>query len=236
MKNWRNNKSTDSKSNSDSWLLTYGDMMTLLLCFFVLLHSFSVMDIEKFHAVISSFQHSLGIMDGGKTLSPQEMISGNEFLDEMDTEDGSALHAVYAEFLEFIEQQEIEDITFRIDERGLVISFADDFFFDIGSSKLNTEDLYILDRTAKFIKEINNRIRVEGHTCGWPIETERYPSNWELSVLRAANVTRYLIEERGVRPERMEASGMSKYKPLNGNETEKDRARNRRVEIVILGN
>jgi len=81
MKNWKKNNSTNSKPNNDSWLLTYGDMMTLLLCFFVLLHSFSVMDIEKFHAVISSFQHSLGIMDGGKTISPQEMISGHEFLD-----------------------------------------------------------------------------------------------------------------------------------------------------------
>ncbi len=236
MKNWKKNNSTNSKPNNDSWLLTYGDMMTLLLCFFVLLHSFSVMDIEKFHAVISSFQHSLGIMDGGKTISPQEMISGHEFLDEVDTEDGSALHDVYAEFLEFIEQQEIEDISFRIDERGLVISFADDFFFDIGSSKLKTEDLYILDRTAKFINEINNPIKVEGHTCDWPIETERYPSNWELSVLRAANVTRYLIEDRGVRPERLEASGMSKYRPLNSNKTEEERALNRRVEIVILGN
>ncbi len=92
----------------------------------------------------------------------------------------------------------------------------------------------VLDALAESLQEIDNHIRIEGHTCNLPINTPRFPSNWELSAARAIAVLRYFIEKKGISPQRLIAVGYGEYQPLVPNDSEENRRKNRRVEIVIL--
>ncbi|HHW18203.1 MAG TPA: OmpA family protein, partial [Firmicutes bacterium] len=80
----------------------------------------------------------------------------------------------------------------------------------------------------------DNPIRVEGHTDNWPISTDKFPSNWELSTARATNVVRFLIEEAGIQPERLQAAGYGEYHPIDSNDTPEGRQRNRRVDVILM--
>ena len=106
--------------------------------------------------------------------------------------------------------------------------------FDLGQADLKPEALEILDHLAEVLKQIPNPVRVEGHTDNWPINNERFPSNWELSTARATNVVRQLIEEHGLDPSSFRPRGYGEYRPLAPNDTEDNRALNRRVDIVLL--
>ena len=138
--------------------------------------------------------------------------------------------------LEVIFQDEdlTADITTGIDTRGLVISLNNAILFDSGSAEIKTENEDTLIRIAKIINSLDNYIRIEGHTDNIPIHTSVYPSNWELSTARAASVVRLFINECNVSPEKVVAVGYGEYKPVAENSTEKGRAKNRRIDIIVL--
>jgi len=120
------------------------------------------------------------------------------------------------------------------EERGLVIRIMTTSFFKEGSAELTQDMKAVLDELAPMLKELPNFIQVEGHTDNKPIRNEHFRSNWELSVARATEVVRYLIQQHGIPPERIAAIGYGEYRPIAPNDTELGRAKNRRVEIVIL--
>ena len=119
-------------------------------------------------------------------------------------------------------------------ERGVVIHFTDRVLFDLGKAELKPEAKEVLQLVAQELKAWPNHIRVEGHTDNLPIRTAPYPSNWELSTARATEVLRYLIDVGGLAPERMSAAGYGEYRPIAPNDSEEGRAKNRRVDIVLL--
>jgi chemotaxis protein MotB len=125
-------------------------------------------------------------------------------------------------------------VELELQERGLIVRFAEQVFFDLGEAALKPEALEVLKTLAGTLKTLPNPLRVEGHTDNWPISTARFPSNWELSVHRATNVVRFLIEEEGFDPNKLSVAGYSEYRPIRPNDTAEDRAMNRRVDIVIL--
>ena len=135
---------------------------------------------------------------------------------------------------DYIEQEGLQGVELEIQERGLIIRFAEQVFFDLGQAILKPEALEILDSLADRLRDLPNPLRVEGHTDDWPIRTSSFPSNWELSVHRATNVVRHLIEENGFDPEKLSVAGYSEYRPIRTNDTAENRAMNRRVDIVIL--
>jgi len=133
-----------------------------------------------------------------------------------------------------VEAEGLSDVQLELQERGLIVRFAEQVFFDLGEATLKPEAMTALRKIAPVLKELPNALRVEGHTDNWPIRTERFPSNWELSVHRATNVVRFLIEEQGFDPDRLSAAGYAEYRPIRPNDTAENRAVNRRVDIVIL--
>ena len=240
---------------SPAWMTTYGDMVTLLLCFFVILFAMSEIDIIKFQAVIMSFQGSPGVLEGGQILEDGDV--NEEYMDEY-YED---LHRVSTEEMEAPDFEEEEDDEFsdlqdRVeayiereglgssilvsrDHQGLMLRFQDDVLFEIAKADLKEEAKGALAFIAGILKEPDLRdkfIRVEGHTDNvqFPPGAEPFETNWELSVARAVSAGRFLIEEENIEPTRISMSGYGEYHPIATNQTVEGRAQNRRVDIVIL--
>lgn len=229
-------------SGSAPWLTTYSDVVTLLLCFFVLLFAFSEVDVQRFRAILAAFQASLGVLDGGRSVmeTQPDMSLGSGVWDLRDVqfyrpELEAQLRALYTEVQEFIRERGLDfAVEVGLTDRGVVLRLAEGVFFDLGKADLRPDARRVLDELAVLVRAVPNPVRVEGHTDNLPIRTERFPSNWELSTARATNVVRYLIEEHGLDPRRLSAAGYGEYRPVAPNDSDANRARNRRVDIVLL--
>jgi len=127
-------------------------------------------------------------------------------------------------------------VSVEVSERGLVIHIMESALFKSGSAALEPRAQAILDLIALQIEDMPNHIRIEGHTDNRPINTAKYPSNWELSSDRATQVVRYLTDQHSFDPKRISALGFGEYRPMATNDNDEDRARNRRVDIVVLTN
>lgn len=230
------------KNNSQNWMTTYGDMVTLLLCFFVLLFAFSEIDAQKFEAVIKSFQGSLGVLKGGKTIQTSPLINTDALLEDkytieqQEVEDFSKLKVLIEEYAE---QNSLETkLIASIEERGLVIRILDNVFFDSGKADIKPKAKEILSYIGDVLKREefqDKHIKVEGHTDTDPIIKSNYfPTNWELSAIRATNVLRFMVEQKGIKGNRISSAGYSYYRPVAPNDTDENKAKNRRVDIVVL--
>ena len=223
----------EAKAGSPEWMATYGDMVTLLLCFFVLLFSFATLDVQKFRAIAQSMNGSLGVLDSGMTLSMEPLI--NSFPSDSPTEEVEEFQKLYEEMSEYIKENNLESsIVLMLDERGLLVRFMDNVLFDSGKADLTPKAREIINKVAEIIRQNDKNVRVEGHTDNVPINTFRFPSNWELSTTRAVNVVKYLVEECDIEAKRMSASGYSDQHPIDDNTTHTGRQKNRRVDMVIL--
>lgn len=229
-------KQEEQKAGAPEWLATYGDMMTLLLVFFVLLFSMSTVDSQKYKAVVQSLSGSLGMLDSGTTVSMEPLI--NNFPSDNPTDSPSE----YAEFTEM--QEELQNlleennlkgnIKLELNERGLTIRFLDNVLFDSGKADLTPVAKQIIDNISVILLQSNKKIAVEGHTDNVPISTYKYPSNWELSTARAVNVVKYMIDDKQIDPVRLSAAGYADQHPISDNSTAEGRESNRRVDMVIL--
>lgn len=230
----RRQKEEEKETGSPAWMVTYGDMMTLLLVFFVLLYSFSEMDLEKFKGFISSFQGRVHVLEGGRTvIDESEVGRGSQGTDFSPTTQGYT--KVMGDISQYIEQEGLQEKVQMINnERGLVIRMTGQILYDLGRAVIKPEGKEVLDRIAVSIKEIDNSVMVEGHTDNWSINNNQYRDNWALSTTRACNVIRYFSEAHNIKENRMAAAGYGEFKPLVSNDTTENRAKNRRVEIVIL--
>ncbi|WP_040379121.1 flagellar motor protein MotB [Dethiobacter alkaliphilus] len=220
------------EGGAPEWMTTYSDMVTLLLAFFVLLFSYSVIDVIKFQQIMSSIQVSFlgqdGIMESSLDPSRGEMIElavDHKFEDVLMT---------YLEVKSHLQEEGLANIIdVRIEDRGVVLEIQDRLLFDTGRAEIRPEARELLVKVAGILANVPNQIIVEGHTDNVPIQTAQYPSNWELSVDRAVRVVRYLSERQDIDPERFLATGYGEFQPVASNETVQGRAKNRRVNIVI---
>jgi chemotaxis protein MotB len=218
-------------------MTTYSDLVTLLLCFFVLLFSFSVIDAKKFEAIIRSFQGSLSVLDSGKTIDEDQYISqalqSNRLLREQ--QEAESMEWLYRQLDEYIQQNNLEGtVVLGVEERGLLIRFKDQVLFDSGKAVIRKDGEPIVQSIGEILKQNDRAIRVEGHTDNVPMHSLLYPSNWELSTARAVNVVKFFIEKVGIAPTRLSAAGYSEYHPIADNDTAENRQKNRRVDVVIL--
>jgi len=217
-------------------MTTYGDLITQILIFFVMLFALSNVDTNKFNLVMSSVQGSLGVLPGGRSLIEGEfveegLVGENLYLGEQEQQE---LREIGESILEIVKENGYRGVTVSLDERGLAVRFMEGVFFDSGKANLKKEAIELLDEIAPILKKTQRHIRVEGHTDNVPIHTREFPSNWELSTARAVNVLRYLVENHGIPPKMISAAGYGEYHPVAPNDTDQNRARNRRVEIIIL--
>ncbi|MBT4286937.1 MAG: flagellar motor protein MotB [Deltaproteobacteria bacterium] len=193
------------------WIYTYGDMVTLLLCFFVLLFAMSKTNEEKFKAVAASFK-------GGPPASPFVFTGMPTFMESMESS------------LKKSDIAEVMDIT--VDDQGITVSFSDTAMFDPGSANPTEEGKDIIEKFARILYAVPNGVIIEGHTDDQKISNETYPSNWELSGARSGSIAR-LLEEFGIQSTRMEIIGYGSTRPKVSNDTAELRRLNRRIDILI---
>lgn len=225
--------------SSERWLLTYADLITLLLAFFVILYAMSQTDHKKMSdlskALSSAFHTTSGASHAALDGQPSVLVGGQSPMDIPLLEMQDKLEKKIAE--EFGEKQGEDGqqaVTTTITERGLVVSLASSAFFDPGAAALRSDAVALLRTVAWTLKNSGRHIMIEGHTDDTPIHTYQFPSNWELSTSRATAVVRYLVEAYKLPPERLSAAGYGEYKPLVANTSPANRAKNRRVDIVVL--
>jgi chemotaxis protein MotB len=231
-------KKPEEHENLERWLITYADLITLLLAFFILMYTMSKQDSKKYQEVAA---HLKAIFTGSNAVLATGNVAGKVPI-ELSFKGGAENVAALKEQLEK-ELREIGDkgagdvsknISLISDERGLVVRAMEKAFFDTGKADLTGSARSALDSIAPVLTNLPNHVRVEGHTDNVPINTSEFRSNWELSVRRATEVVRYLIERHGFPPDRISASGYAEYRPIASNDTTEDRAMNRRIEIVIV--
>lgn len=221
----RTRRSTRRHENVDRWLLTYADMITLLVALFIMLYSMSAVNQEKFGALASSMRREFQALpehNGGKVVGTGNVVDPIE------------QQVVYLQ--QFLREKGLQtQVLVRHEERGLVISLlSDGTLFDLGSADLKPSARQVLDRVAEVLRAVPNPVLIEGHTDNLPIRTVQYPSNWELSAARAAQVLRYLVQKGGIPAERLIAVGYADTRPLVPNSSPANRAQNRRVDIAVL--
>lgn len=234
-------KSQEPEKPSTSWQGTYGDMITLMLCFFVMLYNPSEVDVTQLATITQSLQmNETETVSGGLSLSTGRLSDlGNNINSLPSVERGKSLGPAKKKAVSlFVPDEKSNKITITSDERGLVITLLSDNFFEEGSAELNiNETRDTLLRLADFFKspEVKDRrFRIEGHTDNTPVSSDsQFPSNWELSATRAVNVLHYLADY-GVSENKFSVAGYADTRPKFSNDTPEGRAYNRRVDIIIL--
>ncbi|MBE0565620.1 MAG: OmpA family protein [Krumholzibacteria bacterium] len=223
-------KKTVVKKGLDGWVMTYGDMMSLLLTFFVLIVSFSSMQEVKFEQAAKSLKEAFGVM-----ATPEAVIELNTPLVPRDTFRESNLEFLYeirSIEKEVLDRQVQDDVQVEIRDDGVLFRLTAPFLFDSGRAELRGEAAPVLERLARMFRKFPAEVRVEGHTDDLPIRSDRFPSNWELSAARAVSVARY-FQAAGLPADRLAATGYGEHRPVAGNDSAEGRTANRRVEILL---
>lgn len=221
------------------YMLTYGDMVTLLLTFFVMLLTTATIDGFQLRLILAAFP-GLGNLEGGNTLEAGRLAElGNTIESLPSMERGRALSEARREAISIF-NPEIQSELVRVteDERGLVISLAGDAFFESGSAEVRIEQTRgVLQRLATLLRSdlvAGRTFRIEGHTDDRPTDPDGpWPTNWELSAARSLAVLRYLLSY-GAPEERFQVMGLGEHRPLVANDSPEGRAYNRRVDVIIL--
>ena len=213
----------------DRWLLSYADFVTLLFALFVTMYAVSTVDADKLAPAASSMRSAF---DGEKRQTgPVPLPDLGAIVaqappptDRVRVELARVLaDAIAAGRLELIE-----------DARGVVVSLPERATFAPASTEMTPVALELIARVAAAVQPFDRPLRIEGHTDNVPIHTREFHSNWELSTARAATVIRFLIERVAFDPRRLSAAGYGEFHPRVANDSPENRARNRRVDIVIL--
>jgi len=225
------------KENHERWIVSYADMITLLLAAFVVLYAMSNPDVTRLERVRQSIEEAFSpnVLRGSFGASPIfEGGAGGAIptLSEIRSQDLARLTEQLGEAARRLGA--VSGIQIRSDEESITVSLADNLLFDSGSADLRPGSQAVLSAVAAVLREMPNQLRIEGHTDNVPVNNPEYPTNWELSAARATAVARYLIEQEGIPPERISIAGFADSRPIADNSTPEGRALNRRADIVIL--
>ena len=229
------------QGGAPGWMATFADLVTLLMCFFVLLFAMSTTQQETYKELVRSLRSALGAQAvpesgtrEGLTMHavPSEAPSENQQIDELGGMIEKELEDIVSEVRELVLFNKLGgEVSVTKNEDGVVITMSDLLLFTEGGTRLSEKGLDILKKVASVLSRLAYHVRIRGHTDSEPISTAQYPSNWELSSARASTVVRLLIVN-GVNPFYISAEGYAQYHPVATNDTPQGRARNRRVEIV----
>ncbi|MBD8006663.1 flagellar motor protein MotB [Bacillus norwichensis] len=243
----RRRKKRHEEDLGESWLLPYADLMTLLLALFIVLFAASSVDAQKFQQISKVFS---GIFVGGdgpvefeKPLEVEEQIDETEddsqndpieqFTDEL--ADLKILEALKKKVDNYIQEKKYEDkFSTSLTSEGLLITINDSVLFQSGSADVRKDDKKTAKELAALLEmELPRSVIISGHTDNVPIKNSEFQSNWELSVMRAVNFMKVLLEDEKLDPRLFSAKGFGEFQPIADNKTAKGREANRRVEVLI---
>lgn len=241
-------KAEPEKENSERWLLTYSDLVTLLMLFFIVLYSMSQIDAAKYTQVSQSLESAFsggnwGIFEsepnaGSRHLftSGRGLLSTNDKYPLVKNKPPKKRQKVYNQVITVLQPYiKADKVRVISNESGIVISLSSDLFFDPGSAQIVKENSAVLDTVSNLLQKMNNNIRIEGHTDDKALEAgnPQYHSNWELSSQRSINILEY-FEAKGVRSKNMSSVAFGSTRPIEDNSIPEGRAYNRRVDVVIV--
>jgi len=210
----REERTVRKRGRSPIWLTIYSDLMTNLMLFFLMLFGTSRMATELQKTIYKSMRVQF---------SREEEIFAKKEEDAI------------KKMLSYVEERRLRGFaTVKVSEQMVKIMLANPVLFGLGESELKPSAIAVLRQVARLLEDIPNAVLVEGHTDDKPIIGGKFRSNWELSTARAFSVIRYFIEEENIPPDRLSAVGYGEYRPLYPNDTEENRAMNRRIEINIV--
>lgn len=219
---------TIETDNSDRWVVSYADFITLMFAFFTALYAISQIDAVKLNKFAGSVKEAFKTRSTPRGPETTTIIEGVKplYIGDIQLERNVREILNKAGF--------IEGITISASSKGVYISLSDLMVFDKGSADIKEDAKPILSLIGDIMKNTSNYIVVEGHTDNFPIKSAQFPTNWELSTARATSVLLYFIKEHNIPPERLSAAGYGEYKPIVSNSTPDGRAKNRRVDILFL--
>lgn len=243
-------KAEEGHENSERWLLTYSDLITLLMIFFIVMYAMSKVDEVKYNQLAKGLNLALG---GGSTLIgsdskmsvkqqftlEQQDVPSNKYQVNVGTDSGNAqqkaMQATQQQINKYLKANGLsKSVKTVIDERGLVVSLMDTLLFDSGKADVRPEASKQLVIIGRILGRLDSYARVEGHTDNVPISTSSYKDNWQLSTARATNVVEMLINNAGFDPRKICAVGYGEYRPVASNSTDLGKQKNRRVDIIVL--
>lgn len=250
-------KKPEKEPNHERWLISYADFITLLFAVFVTLYAMSQTDKRKMDQLVASLRESFGYVKTGASAEKLNLTESTDLrsipsirqqvltpgLRNSQPEPSPALaQASLKEFQQIKADIEAHlkksgaqnKVNVDITKRGLVVSLKEAGFFDSGDATVKRESVLLLAMVGRSLAGYSNPVRIEGNTDDVPISSGKYRSNWELSTARATNIVHYLIENYKFRPAKISAVGYGEFRPIADNGTEAGRAKNRRVDIVLL--
>jgi chemotaxis protein MotB len=243
----------EEPENHERWLVSYADYITLLFAFFVVMFANSQVDKKKTQQFSDAVRRAYGersysasqqqiLGHPRKGDPPSEIQVASQYLDRSPKPEAIVHSALIAEMLPSIQAlkgqlaNELADgkVQIHLESRGLVISLQEAAFFPPGDDRLREESRPTIHKLAEVLRAMDPPIRLEGHTDATPIATTRFPTNWHLSTARAIAMLGLLTSDFGMPPDRFAVAGYGDTKPVSPNDTAEGRARNRRVDVVVL--
>lgn len=251
-------KKAQEHENHERWLVSYADFITLLFAFFVVMYSISSVNEGKYRILSETLESvfteptrslepiqvgEISYSEGSKTAAPAEPDMPDYQIDVPDITRNAEISEDTIRTINDISQQlnaalsdmiDREDVSIKQGDDWLELEIKSNVLFHSGEARLARDAIPVIGQVADILGTSANPIQVEGFTDNQPINTPRFPSNWELSAARAASVV-HLLDRYGIEPDRMSAIGYGEYKPIADNATEDGRQKNRRVVLVVLG-
>jgi chemotaxis protein MotB len=229
----RRRRADHGGGHQERWLVSYADFVTLLLAFFVTMYAISTVDVKKMERAATALQDAFpdwtggahGVLPGSRAAAagPAALPKGESELLNVESRLFYRLRAIGDDRVELTR-----------DHRGLVITVRESGSFPVGSADLSDYARSLFGEIGRSLADLPNSVRIEGHTDDVPIHNGRFSSNWELSTARATAVVAFLVERVGMAPDRLSAAGYGEFHPRVANDSTDHRARNRRVDIVVL--
>jgi chemotaxis protein MotB len=222
----------------NTWMVTFADLVMLLLTFFVLLLTMSSMDAKKLENLFTHFKDATGVLEFSGAKEVGELVAlVNKYNDtsSMLVIDQSKFFASLElpESLQKMAKELKEKMDMADDDRGLVLSFHEDILFAAGAVTVRKELFPILDAVAEGIEGSNNDILIMGHADSSPISDNKNNTNWELSISRGLSVLEYFVKQKQLAPERFSVGGYGASRPIYPGDSPEHQALNRRVEIIF---
>jgi chemotaxis protein MotB len=247
----RKNKNHGGHDNHERWLITYADLITLLLIFFVIMYAMSKIDVEKYEilaqALNFTFQKADSPLPQGQGIMGRVNVakskeegdkpkSDQQEKEKAEAEQEKQLQDLLRKIQEYIQQENLQSqVAATNTPRGVAVTLNDLFLFDLGKADLKPASYPILNKLATLFPTLDATISIEGHTDNLPLSTGSvYKDNWGLSNERSLSVLRYFVYNAGLDPKKFISTGYADTRPIVDNDTPEHRAQNRRVEIVVL--
>jgi len=247
-------KEPEKHVNHERWLVSYADFITLLFAVFVVLYAMGVSDKKKVEEVMKSISESFGMAKAGTSpkinvidsqqitvipalkleakIDPMSHSRTGQGKTRATDKDFRQIKAAIEAYL--VKKGAQDKVSLEITRRGLIVSLKEAGFFASGQADIKPDAYELINTIAEVVTQYNNPLRLEGHTDNIPISTAHFPSNWELSTARATSGLKYLLKNFDVEADKISATGYAEFRPLAANETSEGRAKNRRVDLVML--